>query len=184
MFGRGHNNFIYVRTRGDPNTARATLRHEVAALDPTADLYDAMSLTEYTQASLYPQKVAASLLAALGILSILLAAAGLYSVMSYAVSERTQEIGIRMALGSSQRDVLAIVFGKALTMTAIGLMGGVLAALAFTRLISSLLVEVSAADPITFVAAALFLVCVALLASYVPARRATQVDPIIALRSE
>ncbi len=184
MFGRGHNSFIYVRTRGNPNTARATLRHEVAALDPTADLFDAMPLTEYTQSALYPQKVAAILLASLGILSMLLAAVGLYSVMSYAVSERTQEIGIRMALGASRRDVHAMVFGKSLAMTATGLLGGVLAALALTRLVSSLLVEVSAADPLTFVAAILFLLGVALVATYVPARRATKVDPMVAWRYE
>lgn len=184
MFGRGHNNFIYVRTTGDPNTARATLRHEVGGLDPTAGLFDAMPLNEYTQAALYPQKVAAILLAALGALSLLLAAVGLYSVMSYAVSERTHEIGIRMALGAEQRDVLGMIVGEALVLTAAGLLGGVAAALAVTRLVSSLLVQVSGADPLTFVAAILFLLSVGLLASYLPARRATKIDPIIALRSE
>jgi predicted permease len=183
-FGTGDNNFIYIRTAGDPDAARATLRHEIAALDGGTGLYDAMPLEEYTQASLYPQKVAAMLLAALGLLSLVLAALGLYSVMAYAVTERTHEIGIRMALGAQRTSVHAMVARKAINMTAAGLAVGIAVALAVAHLVGSLLVQVSPADPLTFLFAIVFLSGVALAASYVPAYRATRVDPMSALRCE
>ena len=183
-FGTGDNNFIYIRTAGDPDAARATLRHEIAALDGGTGLYDAMPLEEYTQASLYPQKVAAMLLAALGLLSLVLAALGLYSVMAYVVTERTHEIGIRMALGAQRTSVHAMVARKAINMTAAGLAVGIAVALAVAHLVGSLLVQVSPADPLTFLFAIVFLSGVALAASYVPAYRATRVDPMSALRCE
>jgi predicted permease len=183
-FGRGHNDFLYVRTAGDPDTARAALRREVAALDASAGLYDAMPLTEYTQASLFPQRVAAGLLGPLGLLSLLLAAVGLYSVLAYAVGERTREIGIRMALGAQPRQVLGMVLRTGLVLAASGLAAGLALALAGARLVRSLLVEVGSADPLVFGGAALFLGAVAFAASYLPARRATKVDPMSSLRSE
>ncbi len=183
-FGTGDNNFIYIRTAGDPEAARATLRHEIAALDASTGLYDATPLEEYTQASLYPQKVAAMLLTALGLLSLLLAALGLYSVMAYAVTERTHEIGIRMALGAQRASVHAMVARKAISMTAAGLAVGIAVALAVAHLVGSLLVQVSPADPLTFLFAILFLSGVALAASFIPAHRATRVDPMSALRCE
>ncbi|HZT29638.1 MAG TPA: ABC transporter permease [Bryobacteraceae bacterium] len=182
MFGTGHNNFLYIRAAGDVHAARTALRREAAGLN-AGGLYDAMPLAEYTQASLYPQRVAAMLLVALGTLSLLLAAIGLYSVMAYAVNERTKEIGIRMALGAQSGDVLGMVLRRALILTAGGLLVGVPTALALTRLIASLLVQVSANDPLTVAVAALFLSAVAALASYLPARHATKVDPTTALRS-
>jgi predicted permease len=183
-FGTGNNNFIYIRTAGDPAAVRATLRHEIAALDPSAGIYDASPMEDYTSASLFPQKVAAMLLTALGLLSLVLAALGLYSVMAYSVNERTHEIGIRMALGSPRGSVLAMIVRKAMNMTAVGLAAGIACALALAHVVGSLLVEVSAADPLTFLFAILFLTAVALAASYIPAQRATRIDPMNALRCD
>jgi predicted permease len=181
-FGTGQHNAIYIRATGEPDEARAILRREIAALDPASNLYDEMALSEYTQASLYPQKVAAILLAALAAVSLLLAAMGLYSVMAYAVSERTREIGIRVALGAGRFDVLGMVVRKALLLTACGLLCGFLVSLASARMIGSLLVQIDAVDPLTYAGAAAFLGLIALLASYIPARHAIQVDPVSALR--
>ena len=143
-----------------------------------------MPLADYTEASLYPQKIAATLLMTLGALSLLLAAVGLYSVMSYAVTERTKEIGIRMALGARPRNVIGMVIGKALVLTLAGLLVGIPAALALSRFVASFLVQVAATDMLTVVASALFLCVVAVLASYLPARHAMKVDPTTALRGE
>jgi len=128
--------------------------------------------------------MAAVMLAVLGVVALVLAATGLYSVMAYSVANRTREIGIRMALGARPADVLALVLGRGLRMTLLGVAIGVVAALATTRLAASLLVHVSATDPLVFGAAAIFLAAVALAANYLPARRATRIDPNDALRCE
>jgi predicted permease len=184
IFYSGHNNFMLIRTAGNPNEARAVLRREVAALDPSGALYDAMPLTEYMQAAVYPQKVAASMLGVLGILSMVLAAVGLYSVMAYAVSERTHEIGVRMALGARPGDVFALVLKKGMLMTSTGLLAGVAGALVISRAASHVLFNISAGEPAVFAAGSLLLAVVTLLATYVPARRATKVDPVDALRTQ
>jgi predicted lysophospholipase L1 biosynthesis ABC-type transport system permease subunit len=175
---------LYVRTAGDVGQGLAGLRREVAALDPSAGVFDATELSEYIGASLYAQKIAASLLAALGAVALLLAALGLYSVISYSISRRTQEIGIRMALGARPWDVLGLVVRQGMGLTAAGLLVGVAAAAGATRFATGFLVNVSATDPLIFAAAALFLASVALFACFVPARRATRIDPNVALRWE
>jgi putative ABC transport system permease protein len=119
-----------------------------------------------------------------GVLALVLAAVGLYGVMSYSVAQRTREIGIRMALGAGRGNVMGLVLKQGVTLVSAGVVLGLGAAFAVTRLLASLLFGVSAVDPITFIATSGLLVVVALLASYVPARRATKVDPIIALRYE
>jgi predicted permease len=173
---------VYVRAVGDPNQALGTLRREVRAMDPNVSVYDAVPLTEYMSASLFVQRIAAWLLGVLGAVALVLAAVGLYSVMAYSIMQRTQEIGIRVALGARSSDVVGMVLRDGMGLTAAGLLVGVLAAVAVTRLVSGLLVNVSATDPLIFGGAALFLALVALVASGVPAIRAARTDPNSALR--
>jgi len=173
---------LYVRAAGNPSQAIAVMRHEVQSLDLGLDVYDAMPLRDFIQASLFPQKVGAALLSILGVVALVLASIGLYSVMAYAISQRTHEIGIRMALGARPADVRRMMVRQGMEMAAGGLAVGVAAAFAVTRAAASLLVEVSPTDPMVFVGATLFLASVALVASYVPAWRATKIDPNQALR--
>jgi len=148
---------IYVRTAGDPNQALGMLRREVRAMDPNVSVYDAMPLTEYIAGSLIVQRIAAWMLGVLGTVALVLAAVGLYSVMAYMVTQRRQEIGIRMALGAGWGDVLGLVVRQGMVLTGVGLAAGILAAGAVTRLAAGLLVNVSATDPLIFGGAALFL---------------------------
>lgn len=183
-FLTGWNTYVFVRTAGTPINWLPMLRREVASLNPAASLFDAMPLTDYMEASLYAHRVAASLLGALGLLSLVLAAVGLYSVMAYTVSERTQEIGIRMAMGAHQADVLALVLRRGMLLAGAGLAAGVVSAVAAAPFLAGMLTGVSATDPVTIGGAALFLACVAALASLIPAIRATRVDPMLTLRSD
>jgi predicted permease len=187
---------FYVRTKRDPSAALGILREKVAEIDPNVAVFDAVPLAEYVGASLYPQKVVASLLTVLGSLAVLLAAVGLYSVMVYSVVQRTHEIGIRMALGARPEDVLRLVVWQGLKMTAAGLIAGIGLALAAARSISAVsfaseamgkggkLLGVSATDPLIYAAGSVFLLGVASLAAYIPARRAAGIEPMEALRYE
>jgi predicted permease len=175
---------VHIRTAGRPESVLPAVRREVRALDPSVALFAEIPLVDYISASLMTQKVAASLLSVLGTLALLLAALGLYSVMAYSVTQRTHEMGVRMALGAQPRDVLRLVVGQGALLSLAGVAAGLAAALALTRLAASLLFGVSATDPAIFVGASIFLAAVALAASYIPARRATKVDPIVALRYE
>jgi ABC-type antimicrobial peptide transport system permease subunit len=159
------------------------LRREALALNQDA-VFTTRSLSDATTGSLFAQHVAASLLAVVGAISLLLAAIGLYSVMSYAVSQRTQEMGIRMALGAQPGDVLGLVLKDGLRLIVPGLAAGTLMALAAARIVGGMLVNVSASDPLTLASAAAFLGLVAAFASYLPALRATRVDPMVALRNQ
>jgi predicted permease len=173
---------FYARTTGNPEDAIATLRREVAAIDPEAGGFEALPLVDYIDAPLFGQKIAAGLLSGLGALCLLLAAVGLYSVMAYGVSQRTHEIGIRMAIGAQSRDVLGMMVRQGLVLTSAGLLAGIAVSLAGAQLIAGMLLNVSASDPWVFAGAALFLGMVALLASYLPARRASRLNPVGALR--
>jgi predicted permease len=181
VFAPGLNFAVFVKTAGDPLRVSETLRREALALNPDA-ICRTTRLSEASTAALYPQKVAAILLGVLGAASVFLAAIGLYSVMSYAVSQRTQELGVRMALGARPADVLALVVRQALTMALPGLGAGLVAALAASRLVAGVLVNMSPADPLAFAGTAVFLTLIALLACLVPALRATRLDPMTALR--
>jgi len=186
----------YVRTVGDPKSILPLVRQKVREIDPNVNVFDAVPLADYIGASLYPQKIAASLLTVLGSLAVVLAAVGLYSVMSYSVVQRTHEIGIRMALGARPDDVLRLVVRQGLTLASIGMLVGFALAIAMARSLSAIsfassamgnggkLLGVSATDPLIYLGAALFLTGVAALAAYIPARRAARVEPMEALRYE
>jgi predicted permease len=183
VFAPGLNFSMLIKTSGDPMAVISDLRREALALNQDA-FFHSVRLEDAVGYSLYPQKVAATLLTATATLCLLLAAVGLYSVMSYAISQRTQEIGVRMALGASHFKVLQMVARESVLLTLPGLVLGVGAALVALRFFVSMLVGVSATDPLTFLGASLFLMAVALLASYLPARRALKIDPMIALRCQ
>jgi putative ABC transport system permease protein len=175
---------LHVRTSGDSKGMVAALRGEVQSIDPSLSVLNVETLTDRIQQSLGGERTQATLLGTGGVLALLLAAIGLYGVMSYSVAQRTREIGIRMALGAGRGNVMGLVLKQGVTLVSAGVVLGLGAAFAITRLLASLLFGVSAVDPITFVGTSAALLFVALLASYVPARRATKVDPIIALRYE
>jgi predicted permease len=182
-FAPGLNFSIFLKTAGDPQAMTPTLRQEALALNQDA-VFSTRLLADATTRSLFAQRAAASLLGVVGGISLLLAAVGLYSIMSYAVSQRTGEMGIRMALGAAPGDVLRLVLREGLRLTLPGLLAGSVIALVAARVIGAMLVNVSASDPLTFASAAIFLALVAALASYLPALRAMRVDPVVALRDE
>jgi predicted permease len=182
-FAPGLNFSVFIKTAGDPLPMIPVLRQEALALNQDA-VFTTRLLSDATSGSLYAQRVAASLLGAVSGISLLLAAIGLYSVMSYAVSQRTHEMGIRMALGATPGTVLGLVLREGLRLTVPGLVAGSIVAVAAARVVSGMLVNVSPSDPLTFACAAAFLCLVATLASYLPALRATRVDPMVALRNE
>jgi predicted permease len=177
-------NYLLVRTSAKPETMIGAIRGEFRNLDPNLPLTDVKTLTEHMSLSLFPARAFASLLSAFGLLALTLAAIGIYGVMSDAVSQRTREIGIRMAVGAGAKDIFKLVIRRGLLLTSIGVGAGLVLALVGTRLISSLLSNVSAIDPLTFMGVTLLLVAVAFLACYFPARRAMKTDPMVALRDE
>jgi putative ABC transport system permease protein len=173
-----------VRTTAETPGVVASIRREVAALDPNLPIQNLITLRDHVGLWLWTAEMSAGLVTALGGLGLLLAAVGLYGVMSYAVARRTREIGIRMALGAQARDMVNMIIRQGLRLTLAGVAIGLAAALAVARLVANLLYSVSARDPITFVVVPLALAAVAWLACYIPARRATKVDPLVALRHE
>jgi predicted permease len=171
-----------VRTSGSVNEAIGALRREATAIDPALTIFDAEPMTEYVAASLFGAKIAASLLSVLSGLGLLLAAIGLYSVMAYAVAQRTGEIGIRVTLGAQPRDIMRLVIRQGITFAAAGLVAGSLAAAALARVVAATLVGVGPADPLVYAAATGFTVLVTLASAAIPAWRALRVDPAVALR--
>jgi len=186
-FGQAHwpSAFMVVRSKtSDPLALATAAQNAVASVNKDVPLANLRSMQDMLARSLLRRKFAMLLLSIFAGLAMLLAAIGLYGVMSYTVSQRTREIGIRMALGAQKEDVLKLVVGKGMRLAALGVAVGLIASSALTRLISTLLFGVSARDPITFGIVAALLGAVALLANYVPARRAAKVDPLVALRYE
>ncbi|HEY3104228.1 MAG TPA: ABC transporter permease [Pyrinomonadaceae bacterium] len=175
---------LVVRTKGEPQSVAAAVREQIRALDANLPVADVKTLRDQLDLSLFPSRVAAWTLGGFGVLALLLAAIGIYGVVSYSVAQRTREIGVRMALGAKEKDVLRLVLGEGLFVIAVGLAFGLLLAFAATRVIVGFLYGVGATDPLTFVCVPLLLGFVALVASYIPARRATKVDPLVALRYE
>jgi putative ABC transport system permease protein len=175
---------LVIRTAGDPAAFATTLRHEVQALDKDQPIYNVRTMDDVVANSLGTRRVSMQLFTVFAIAALLLAAIGIYGVMAYTVTQRTQEIGIRMALGAQKSDVLRLVVRQGMMLTVIGVIAGLAGAFALTRVIANLLFGVGASDPTTFVAISLLLLAVAFIACYLPARRATLVDPIKALRAE
>jgi len=168
----------------DPAAVVAALRDQVRQLDDDLAVFQSVTMSEHLSLMLFPFRLAAAVSAALGLLALTLAGVGLYGVVSYGVARRTREMGVRMALGANARDVVRLVVGEGMRVVIVGMVVGIALAFGATRLLSSVLFGISASDPFTFVMTPAVLAAVALLASYIPARRATRVDPVRALRSD
>jgi len=175
---------MVVRVKGDPLDALPLLRREIAAVDPNVPISEDLPLTEQLDGVYRPVLMMSNALVCAGVIAFFLSMIGLYATLAFAVGQRTREIGVRVALGAQTVDVLKLVIRQGMVLALSGVMIGLGAAFALTRVMASLLYGVSAADPLTFALIALLLIAVALLACWIPARRATKVDPMIALRCE
>ena len=175
---------VVLRAATDPTGLATAVRSEIQSVDPNQPVFNIKTMEEILARSLLPQTFPMALMAIFAGLALLLAAVGIYGVISYSISRRTHEIGIRMALGAQPRDIFKLVVGQGMVLTLAGVGVGLAASFALTRFLQSLLFGVSATDPATFAGVALLLAAVALLACYLPARRATKVDPMVALRYE
>jgi len=174
---------LVVRTKMDPQATIASVRGEVLKLDPTLPIYEAKTLNEHMKLALFPLHAAAIAVGSFAVLAMILAAIGIYGVMAYSVGQRTQEIGIRMALGAKTADVWRMVLRQGVVITAAGMILGVIGAIGVSSVVANLLVGVSATDPLTFLLITLLLAAVAVAACFIPARRATKVDPVMAIRN-
>jgi predicted permease len=175
---------LVVRTAIEPDRLAVALRHEVAVGDPDQPVYEVMTMEQRLANSMAVRRNGMLLFGVFAAIALIIAAIGIYGVISYSVGQRTREIGVRMALGAERRDVLKLVLKQGLKLISAGVTIGLIASLALTRLMRNLLFEVSATDPPTFVVIALILIIAAVLACWVPARRATKVDPVVALRKD
>jgi predicted permease len=173
---------VVLRTSGDPVTAMGAVRSAVAQNDPRDVIYGVQTMDEVIAGSLAARKLSMILLGVFAALALLLSCVGIYGVISYVVGQRTHEIGVRMALGAQRRDVMRLVLGEGIRMALVGVAAGIAAALGLTHLMANELFGVTPQDPLTFAAVAIVLTLVALLACYIPARRAVRVDPMEALR--
>lgn len=160
------------------------VRRELRAVDPDISASNLKTMKELVSASIASRRFNSTLLTVFALAALLLASAGVYGVISFFVTQRTREIGLRVVLGARSTDVIRLIVGQGMRITALGIVAGLLGALALTRLMSNLLYGVSTSDPMTFAAVAGLMIVVALLACYLPARRATKVDPLVALRYE
>jgi len=176
--------YLAVRTQADPASLIAAVTREARAMEPNVPIYDVKTMEQWLSESLARRRFAMIALGLFAVVAMLLAAVGIYGVMSYTVAQRTREIGIRVALGAQTGDVLRLVVGQGMTLAGVGVGLGLVAAFVVTRVMVSLLFGVGTTDPVTFAGIALLLASVALLACYLPARRAAKVDPMVALRYE
>jgi len=175
---------ILIRTEGDPRSLVAAVRAQIGAVDPDLPLFNIKPLSVVIHESIMGIAYVAAMMAVLGIMALVLASVGVYGVMSYAVSERTHEIGIRVALGATERGILRLVVGNGMLLTVLGIAAGLPLALGLAFAMSNLLFGVKASDPVSFIGLPMLLAAVAALASYLPARKALRVDPLVALRHE
>ena len=175
---------LVIRTQGEPTSLTAAVRKEVQAIDADQPVAAVRTMEQWLDTAVATPRYRTSLLALFALVALVLASTGIYGVMSYSVTQRTHEIGVRMALGARQRDVLKLVVRQGMMLVVMGVGIGLAGALALTRVMSTLLFNVGAKDPLTFVFVATLLTTVAFVACYIPARRATKVDPLVALRYE
>ncbi len=175
---------LIARTSLDPVGLARQVRAEIAAIDPGVPVTEITSMNLLVRSTVFEQQVSATIVGALGLMGLLLAAIGLYGLIAYTVAERTRELGIRMALGAQRGHALRLILRQGLALSAIGIAVGLGCALFATGLLQGMLYGVSARDPLTFAVVMALMLAVALLASYVPARRATKIDPMVALRYE
>jgi putative ABC transport system permease protein len=175
---------LVLRTEGDPLTFVTAVRSETAAVDPNLPLFDVLPFDKVIADSIVGIAYVAAMMAILGLIALVLASVGIYGVMSYSVGERTHEIGVRMAMGATSKDVQKLILGNGLLLTIIGMAIGLPLALGIAYALSSILFGVKVADPFAFVELPLLLAAVATLACYLPARRAVRMDPLTALRYE
>jgi putative ABC transport system permease protein len=175
---------MIVKTSVDPVSLIEPIRREIQVIDKDQPIAQVQTLDDKLSESVAPQRFTLFLLGIFALIALSLASAGIFGVMAYAVTQRTHEIGVRMALGAQGRDVLKLVIRQGMSLVVIGVLLGLAGAFATTRLMSSLLFEVTASDPVTFAVVTIVLSTVALIACYIPARRATKVDPLVALRYE
>jgi putative ABC transport system permease protein len=182
--GDGLSLSLVVRTPNEPRNMIAAIRREFGQLDRTLPVFNVKTMAEHMNLPLFPARIAAALLGSFGLLAMLISAIGLFGVMSYVVSQRTHEIGIRLALGAQPWNILRLIVRQGLKLTFMGLALGLAGAFALTRALSPFLYGISAVDPPTFILIALLLSCVALLACWLPAKQAMRVDPLVALRRD
>jgi putative ABC transport system permease protein len=175
---------IVVRTQGDPASFAGAVRKEVQAIDPDQPIAAVKTMSDWVDSAVAGPRYQTILLGLFALLAMVLAATGIYGVMSYSVTQRTHELGVRMALGARQFDVLKLVVRQGMILTIVGVALGLVGAFALTRVMATLLFGVTAKDPITFGVVSALLIVVAFVACFVPARRATKVDPLVALRYE
>jgi predicted permease len=179
-----YSSVIYARTARDPGTIGDAIRREVQAVDPDVPVYAVRSMDEVVARSMAERRFALEILGVFAVIALLLASIGIYGVMAYTFSQRTHEIGIRIALGAQRSHILRMALGEGMILVALGLAAGLFGALLLTQFLRSMLYAVKPTDPITFIAIAVLLTSVALLACFIPAQRATRVDPLVALREE
>jgi putative ABC transport system permease protein len=172
------------RTSGTPAALAPSVRGAVLSIDPDQPVFNIKTMDDILAASVATRRISMLLLSGFAGLALLLAALGVYGLISYSIAQRTHEIGLRMALGATGRDVLKLVLRQGMSLVLVGVTLGLASAFALTRVMSSLLYEVSASDPVTFIGVALLLIAVALVACLIPARRAMKVDPMVALHYE
>jgi putative ABC transport system permease protein len=175
---------LVVRTQSDPSSMVAAVRNQVQSIDKDQPVYSVKTMKELRSEALAELRFNTLMLTLFAAIALLLAAVGIYGVISYSTARRTHEIGVRMALGAQPSNVLKLILGQGMTLAVLGIVIGLAASFALTRVLTTLLYSVSPTDPLTFVFVSILLALVALLASYIPARRATRVDPTIALRYE
>jgi putative ABC transport system permease protein len=175
---------LVIHATQDPTRLASAVRGEVHALDPNLPVYNVKTVSQMIDERISPKRLMTYVLGVFALIALLLASVGIYGVMSYAVTQRTQEIGIRMALGAQAVDVLRMVVKNGMTLALMGVAMGLAGAFALTRFLASLLFHVTPTDAVTFAAVSISLIIVALLPCYIPARRATKVDPLVALRYE